>query len=184
MLELLLELLWSKTLSAPSFSHYWKQLIGRPYWRHRHGFLNDPKCLYFDSVLSSVSKWNICLQNFLVDEPIFWPLIVSGLVAKGKICIFIHPIIYTGPAFRRMGRLPENRRSLLSGHITLHPTRKCYFSGIPKIGQNNGGHWIYFLLYEAPFLRNCFFIFLKPWRPLEAMFFKGTNWKFAFYHVF
>ena len=31
MLELLLELLWSKTLSAPSFGHYWKQPIWRPY---------------------------------------------------------------------------------------------------------------------------------------------------------
>ena len=31
MLELLLEFLWSKVLSAPSFGHYWKQPIGRPY---------------------------------------------------------------------------------------------------------------------------------------------------------
>ena len=27
----MLELLWSKTLSVPSFGSYWKQLIGRPY---------------------------------------------------------------------------------------------------------------------------------------------------------
>ena len=27
MLEFLLELLWSKTLSVPSFGHYWKQPI-------------------------------------------------------------------------------------------------------------------------------------------------------------
>ena len=31
-LELLLDSLCSKTLSAPSFGHYWKQLIGSPYW--------------------------------------------------------------------------------------------------------------------------------------------------------
>ena len=30
MLELLFEFLWSKTLSAPSVSRYWKQPIGRP----------------------------------------------------------------------------------------------------------------------------------------------------------
>ena len=31
MLELLLEFLWSKTLSAPYLDRYWKQSIGRPY---------------------------------------------------------------------------------------------------------------------------------------------------------
>ena len=31
MLDLLLELLWSKTLSAPSFGRYCKQLVGNPY---------------------------------------------------------------------------------------------------------------------------------------------------------
>ena len=34
MLELLLELLWSKTLTAPSFGRYWKQPILRPYCAH------------------------------------------------------------------------------------------------------------------------------------------------------
>ena len=39
----MLELLWSKTLSAPSFGHYWKQLIRSPYYIS--------------------NKWNITLCN-------------------------------------------------------------------------------------------------------------------------
>ena len=48
MIELLFELLWSKTLSAPSFGRYWKQPIGSPY------YLTNSLCI--NKIISSVSN--------------------------------------------------------------------------------------------------------------------------------
>ena len=67
MFELLVEFLWSKTLSAPSFGRYWKQPIGSPYSIYRKFvcfnfyvisfFFNDTKCLQvcFKKVQTSAS---------------------------------------------------------------------------------------------------------------------------------
>ena len=39
--------------------------------------------MYFHLLLSSMSESNICLYFLLVDEPIFWPFIVSAMAYIG-----------------------------------------------------------------------------------------------------
>ena len=69
MLELLLELLWSKTISAPSFGRYWKQLIRSPYW----------SCCWFLFYMVDESDKNpIFYANFSKDLFIFdWSIMPS-----------------------------------------------------------------------------------------------------------
>ena len=59
MLELLLEFLWSRTLSAPSFGRYWKQLIGRLF------------LMFYISISKRATFWKAhlsCKTNFFVGD--------------------------------------------------------------------------------------------------------------------
>ena len=76
MLELLLEFLWSKTLSAPSFGRFWNQPIGRPYMKSttqpRNGFtalaskwkiMNEKNARYFIRDSSRRGDETILIDN-------------------------------------------------------------------------------------------------------------------------
>ena len=71
MLELLLEFLWSKTLSVPSFSRCWKQLIGRPYYESFVAFIvtkhsSDDIRQFVQWFSADINGWN---NRFIIQ---FW----------------------------------------------------------------------------------------------------------------
>ena len=73
MLEVFLELLWSKTLSAPSFGRIWKQLIRSTYW-----FLQFyPKKSKVSSKLNKIIE-ELLVVNFQLMGPWMLPKFCFG----------------------------------------------------------------------------------------------------------
>ena len=67
-MQLLFKFLWSKTLSAPSFGRYGKQLIGRPYWIGLNFFFIN-SIRYKARKVSHTVHWSLNFDNVAL---IFW----------------------------------------------------------------------------------------------------------------
>ena len=71
MLELLLEFLWSGTLSAPSLGRYWKQSIERSYWTYLNKM--QSKIVWKKYQVSNITKDKMIIScQTLRTKPSLW----------------------------------------------------------------------------------------------------------------